>query len=71
MYDTDMNQLEFGIDPDVKVDMTSEDMQQGKDTMIEKACEILKNWTQNLVDSKTCPIFALAKGKQLLSAPVA
>ena len=43
MYDTDMNQLEFGIDPDIKVDMTSEDMQRGKDTMIEKACEILKN----------------------------
>ena len=38
-----MNQLEFGIDPDIKVDMTSEDMQRGKDTMIEKACEILKN----------------------------
>ena len=43
MYDTDMNHLEFGIDPDIKVDMTSEDMQRGKDTMIEKACEILKN----------------------------
>lgn len=43
MFDPDMGQLEFGIDPDVKVDMTSEDMQQGKDTMIETACRILKN----------------------------
>ena len=37
-----MEQLEFGIDPDVKVDMTSEDMQRGKDTLIETACQILK-----------------------------
>ena len=37
-----LNQLEFGIDPDVKVDMKSEDMQRGKDTIIETACEILK-----------------------------
>ena len=43
MFDPDMNQLEFGIEPDIKVDMTSEDMQQGKDTMIETACRILKN----------------------------
>ena len=37
-----MEQLEFGIDPDVKVDMTIEDMARGRDTMIERACEILK-----------------------------
>lgn len=43
MFDPEMNQLEFGIDPDVKVDMTSEDVQQGKDTIIETACKILKN----------------------------
>lgn len=42
MFDPNMNQLEFGIDPDVKVDMKSEDMQRGKDTIIETACEILK-----------------------------
>lgn len=36
-------QLEFGIEPDVKVDMTSEDMQQGKDTIIETAIKKLKN----------------------------
>lgn len=43
MFDPEMNQLEFGIDPDVKVDMTSEDVQRGKDTIIETACKILKN----------------------------
>lgn len=43
MFDPEMNQLEFGIDPDVKVDMTSEDMQNGKDTIIEEACLLLKS----------------------------
>lgn len=42
MFDPEMNQLEFGIEPDVKVDMTSDDIRQGKDTMIETACKILK-----------------------------
>lgn len=42
MFDPEMNQLEFGIDPDVKIDMKSEDMQNGKDTMIEAACLLLK-----------------------------
>ena len=42
MLDPEMNHLEFGIDPDVKVDMTSEDIAQGKDTMIETACRVLK-----------------------------
>lgn len=42
MFDPLMQQLEFGIDPDVKVDMTVEDMARGRDTMIERACEILK-----------------------------
>ena len=41
MFDPDMNQLEFGIDPDVKVDMSSEDIAKGKDTIIETACSIL------------------------------
>lgn len=34
-------QIEFGIDPDVKVDMTDEDMAKGIDTIIEKAREII------------------------------
>ena len=41
MFDPQMNQLEFGIEPDVKVDMSSEDMDQGKDTIIERARQIL------------------------------
>lgn len=43
ILDPQMNQIEFGINPDVKVDMTSEDMQKGKDTMIEIACKLLKD----------------------------
>lgn len=41
IYDADMNQLEFGIEPDIWVDMESADMEQGKDTMIEEACNVL------------------------------
>ena len=41
MYDPDMNQLEFGIAPDIKVDMTSEDMMKGVDTIIETARKYL------------------------------
>ena len=43
MLDPQMNQIEFGINPDVKIDMTSEDMQKGQDTMIEYACKLLKD----------------------------
>ena len=42
MYDPDMNHLEFGIDPDIKVNMTSADMQKGIDTIIETARKQLK-----------------------------
>lgn len=42
MFDPEMSQLEFGIAPDRKVDMISEDMRKGKDTMIELACDLLK-----------------------------
>lgn len=43
MYDPDMKHIEFGVEPDIKVDMASEDMQKGKDTIIETAREYLKN----------------------------
>lgn len=43
MYDPDMNHTEFGIEPDIKVDMTSEDMHEGLDTIIETAREYLRN----------------------------
>lgn len=42
MYDSEMNQIEFGIDPDIRVDMTEEDILRGKDTIIEEACIFLK-----------------------------
>lgn len=37
IYDKDKNSTEFGIDPDIKVDITSEDFQKGIDTIIETA----------------------------------
>jgi hypothetical protein len=37
-----MNQIEWGINPDVKIDMKSEDEVKGIDTIIEKARELLK-----------------------------
>ena len=42
MYDAEMNQIEFGIEPDIHVDMTEEDILRGKDTIIEAACNFLK-----------------------------
>jgi C-terminal processing protease CtpA/Prc len=42
MYDAEMQCNEFGIDPDVKVDITSEDYQRGVDTIIETARELLR-----------------------------
>jgi hypothetical protein len=41
MYNAQMEQLEFGIDPDEKVDITSADYQRGVDTIIERARAIL------------------------------
>ena len=41
MYDKDMNQIEFGIEPDIKVSLTDEDRAQGKDTLIEAARQLL------------------------------
>lgn len=41
VYGPDMEQLEFGIEPDIHVDMTSEDMARGIDTIIETAREWL------------------------------
>ena len=41
MYDISMNEVETGIAPDIKVDMTAIDMARGKDTMIETAIQKL------------------------------
>lgn len=43
MYDPNMKHLEFGIKPDKKVDITSEDYNKGIDTIIETAREYLHN----------------------------
>lgn len=41
MLDTNMKHTEFGIDPHYMVEMTEEDMEKGKDTIIEAAIEFL------------------------------
>ena len=46
MYDPDMNHTEFGIEPDINISMTSEDMQRGIDTIIETARKELKRYKQ-------------------------
>jgi len=48
IMDADMNQLEFGIDPDIKIDMTEADMDKGIDTLIEKGKEIIKSSATSL-----------------------
>ena len=42
MYDADMNQTEFGIQPDIKVSLKTSDLLDNKDTLIEYAREYLK-----------------------------
>lgn len=42
MYDAEMRSAESGIDPDIRVDITSDDWQRGRDTIIETAIELLK-----------------------------
>ncbi len=41
MFDADMKNIEWGIDPDVKVDLDSADVANGYDTIIEKAIKII------------------------------
>lgn len=41
--DPQKNHIEFGIQPDIAIDMDSTDMAQGKDSLIEKAREIINN----------------------------
>lgn len=43
ILDAAKNQTEFGIDPDVEIDMTDEDINRGLDTIIEKARQIIKS----------------------------
>jgi C-terminal processing protease CtpA/Prc len=36
-----MQHIEFGIEPDIKIDITSDDYQRGVDTIIEKARAVI------------------------------
>jgi len=42
MYDAAMQHIEWGLDPDVKVDMSSADAKAGYDTIIERAIALLR-----------------------------
>ena len=42
MFDSEMNQIEFGIAPDLYCSLTEYDVQRGVDTLIETAREIIK-----------------------------
>ena len=41
MFDANMNQIEFGISPDIKINMSAADILKGKDTIIESAFKYL------------------------------
>jgi hypothetical protein len=43
MFDASMNQVEWGINPDVKVDMSDADQYSGYDTIIERAIALLRS----------------------------
>lgn len=43
MFNAKMQQIESGLDPDIKIDMTEEDMAKGLDTIIEEAKKVIKN----------------------------
>jgi C-terminal processing protease CtpA/Prc len=43
MYDQNGTEIEFGVNPDIQVNTTEEDVTTGKDTMIEYAITLLKN----------------------------
>lgn len=42
MFDTNMNHTEWGIDPDVKVNMKTTDIEKGYDSIIERAIALIK-----------------------------
>ncbi|MBR5476573.1 MAG: S41 family peptidase [Bacteroidaceae bacterium] len=52
MLDVNGNHTEFGIEPDIRVDLTSEDWDKGRDTMIEAARQYIKFIYQNLENSE-------------------
>ena len=46
-FDADMNHVEFGVAPDVRLDMKDEDLQAGKDTYIEAARKLINDQLVN------------------------
>ncbi len=42
IYDINKNHIEFGIEPDISVELLKEDKDKGRDTIIEKARELIK-----------------------------
>ena len=46
IFDAKMQQIEFGIDPDIHVDLLDADVIKGKDTLIETARDLLKTQSQ-------------------------
>ena len=42
-FDADMNHVEFGIAPDIRLDMDEEDIKAGKDTYIERARKLIND----------------------------
>lgn len=46
VYGPEMEHLEFGIEPDIRVDMSSEDMARGFDTIIEAARKYLNEYSR-------------------------
>jgi hypothetical protein len=43
LYDAEKQQIEFGIDPDIPVNLSEEDVRKGTDTLIETARELIKD----------------------------
>ena len=54
MLDTSLKHTEFGIDPDIRVDITSEDWDKGRDTMIEKAKELIFGFYSKKAQDNSC-----------------
>jgi len=42
VFDADMQHIEFGIEPDIHIDLLEQDVKKGKDTLIEFARDLLK-----------------------------
>ena len=56
MFDHEMKQIEFGIEPDIKISMKQEDLKKNKDTLIEAARTFL---TKKFADSKKSTTFVI------------